>query len=252
MHQLRRHLRSGDFKNAGVLHLPTSKPSVPQSSQSVSKSEDRLGRADLTWIWNRLELKIKSRPALFVKSTHWSDCPTTREPNVHHNLLMCVHVHVCVGVHVHVCPISRAAPREDHTHPRELWLGTLLAIWVGIKVLLALPRRGGPAPTQVLGRGRHMGATSDRAWPPKAALGCGSLRGPGRHSPSDQWVGRPWPRPKTQVAVTKMRRLRPMGSRRPAPGCGCPTPAAWGDRLPACPSPVDRPHAAEGPLRGTR
>jgi hypothetical protein len=165
---------------------------------------------------------------------------------------MCVHVHVCVGVHVHVCPISRAAPREDHTHPRELWLGTLLAIWVGIKVLLALPRRGGPAPTQVLGRGRHMGATSDRAWPPKAALGCGSLRGPGRHSPSDQWVGRPWPRPKTQVAVTKMRRLRPMGSRRPAPGCGCPTPAAWGDRLPACPSPVDRPHAAEGPLRGTR
>ena len=77
MHQLRRHRRSGDLKNAGVLHLPTSKPSVPQSSQSVSKSEDRLGRADLTWTWNRLELKIKSRPALFVKSTHWSDYPGT-------------------------------------------------------------------------------------------------------------------------------------------------------------------------------
>ncbi len=27
----------------------------------------------------------------------------------------------------------------------------------GAQVLLALPRRGGPAPTQVLGRGRHMG-----------------------------------------------------------------------------------------------
>ncbi len=88
--------------------------------------------------------------------------------------------------------------------------------------------------------------------PPKAVLGCGSLRGPGRHSPPDQWVGRPRPRPKTQVAVTKMWRLRPMGSRRPAPGCGCPIPAARGDRLPACPSPVDRPHVAEGPLRGTR
>ena len=75
--QLRRHRRSGDPKNAGVLHLPTSKPSVPRSSQSVSKSEDRLGRADLTWTWNRLELKMKSRSALFVKSTHWSDCPGT-------------------------------------------------------------------------------------------------------------------------------------------------------------------------------
>ena len=77
LHQLRRHRRSGDPKNAGVLHLPTSKPSVPQSSQSVSKSEDRLGRADLIWIWNRLELKIKSRSALFVKSTHWSVYPGT-------------------------------------------------------------------------------------------------------------------------------------------------------------------------------
>ena len=164
---------------------------------------------------------------------------------------MCVHVHVCVGVHVHVCPISRAVTREDHTHPRELWLGTLLAIWLRIKVLIARPRRGGPAPTQALGRGRHMGATSGRAWPPKAALSCGSLRGPGRQSPPDQWVGRPWPRPTTPVAVTNLG-LRPRGPRRPALGCGCPTPAVQGDRLLACPSPVDRPCAVAGPIRSTR
>ena len=47
-----------------------------------------------------------------------------------------------------------------------------------------------------------MGSKRSR-WAPKAALVCGSLRGPGRHSPPDQWVGRPWPRPKTPVAVTK-------------------------------------------------
>ena len=45
--------------------------------------------------------------------------------------------------------------------------------WFGIKDLVALPRRRGPAPTQVLGRGRHMGATSDRAWPPKGSGGRG-------------------------------------------------------------------------------
>ncbi len=46
---------------------------------------------------------------------------------------------------------------------------------------------------------------------PEAALGCGPFRGPGRQSPPDQCVGRPWPRLKTPVAVTKKRRLRPRG-----------------------------------------
>jgi hypothetical protein len=111
-----------------------------------------------------------------------------------------------------------------------------VAVWLGIKVLLALPRRGGPAPTQVLGRGRHMGATSDRAWPPKAALGCGPLRSPGRQSPPDQWVGRPWLRPKTPVVVTNLGcgqgapvdRPRAAVVPPPQPGVtGLPVPASW-------------------------
>jgi hypothetical protein len=117
-------------------------------------------------------------------------------------------------------------------------------LWItgrfGNEVLLARPRRGGPAPTEVLGRGRHRVATAPRrlwAAVPSAAQGDKVLLtsgsgGRGRDSRPWSWSrksggcgqGAPVDRPRAAVV---------------------PPPQLRGDRLPACRSPVDRSCVAE-------
>ena len=162
------------------------------------------------------------------------------------------------------CPGEEAPPRPKSLVGVGTWGATSGRAWPseGGPGLRFPPRFGATQPSRLVGReavvatevpgcghvpALRRGAPVDRprAAVPSAARGVKALLAGARH-----WLGghgrnrRPWLR-SCSCATAR-------GTRRPAPGCGCPTTAAWGDRLPACRSPVDRPCAAEGPLRGTR
>ena len=160
------------------------------------------------------------------------------------------------------CPGEEAPPRPKSLVGVGTWGATSDRAWPseGGPGLRFPPRSGATQPSRPVGR-EAVAATEDlgcghvpalrrgasvdrpRAAVPSGARGVKALLAGASH-PLAGW---PWPQPKTLVAVMFLRY-----GEGPAPGCGCPTTAAWGDRLPACRSPVDRPCAAEGPLRDTR